>query len=492
MRRMKLITTALFLITLAGTPALRAAELRVGAATADITPALPVALWGQFELRIARTAATPLSASVVALESSQDGRTVDAAVMVSCDLVGLPNDVLALVRGEVRRRLPDLDANKIFMNAIHTHTAPVLENGHYLIPKEGVTQVDEYRAFFVQRVADAIVLAWQGRRPGSVTWGLSHAVVASNRRAAYANGSARMYGVTDVPEFLNLEGYEDHDVNVLFFWNGEGKLLAMVVEVPCPAQEVENESVVNADFWHPVRVALRRRFGPDLCVLGMVGAAGDQSPHLMYRKAADERMRKLRNLSRLDELAQRIVPAVEEAYEAVQNDRHSDAPLVHKVETIELPMRLISELEYAQARAEVDKDAALIAADPKAADRLYMRMKWSEQVIQRFEAQRSDPQPKYPMELHVLRIGDVALCTNEFELFTDYGIRIQARSKALQTFVIQLVGSHPWGSYLPTEKAVRGGDYSANVLSSVVGPEGGEILVDRTLEVINSLWPNGS
>ena len=33
------------------------------------------------------------------------------------------------------------------------------------------------------------------------------------------------------------------------------------------------------------------------------------------------------------------------------------------------------------------------------------------------------------------------LCTNEFELFTDYGIRIQARSKALQTFVIQLVGS---------------------------------------------------
>ena len=108
MRRMKLITTALFLITLAGTPALRAAELRVGAATADISPALPVALWGQFELRIARTAATPLSASVVALESSQDGRTVDAAVMVSCDLVGLPNDVLALVRGEVRRRVPEL------------------------------------------------------------------------------------------------------------------------------------------------------------------------------------------------------------------------------------------------------------------------------------------------------------------------------------------------------------------------------------------------
>jgi hypothetical protein len=109
-----------------------------------------------------------------------------------------------------------------------------------------------------------------------------------------------MYGDTNVPEFLGLEGYEDHDVNMLFFWNQDGKLIATIIEVPCPAQEVENQTTVNADFWHPVRVALRQRFGADLCVLGMVGAAGDQSPHLMYRKAAEERMRKLRNLSRMD------------------------------------------------------------------------------------------------------------------------------------------------------------------------------------------------
>jgi hypothetical protein len=197
-------------------------------------------------------------------------------------------------------------------------------------------------------------------------------------------------------------------------------------------------------------------------------------------------------LSRLDEIARRIVLAVEEAYEAVKNDRHADAPVVHKVETLTLPMRLVTELEYAQAKAECDKDAVQIATDPKSADQVYMRMKWNEDVIGRFEKQRTYPQPKYEMELHVLRIGDVALCTNEFELFTDYGIRIQARSKALQTFVIQLVGSCPWGAYLPTERAVRGGDYSANILSSVVAPEGGEILVDRTVELINSLWSNSS
>jgi hypothetical protein len=80
----------------------------------------------------------------------------------------------------------------------------------------------------------------------------------------------------------------------------------------------------------------------------------------------------------------------------------------------------------------------------------------------------------------------VAICTNQFELFTDYGIRIQSRSNALQTFVIQLAAGS--GSYLPTEKAVKGGGYSAVIQSDVVSPEGGQILVDRTVSLINDMF----
>jgi hypothetical protein len=42
---------------------------------------------------------------------------------------------------------------------------------------------------------------------------------------------------------------------------------------------------------------------------------------------------------------------------------------------------------------------------------------------------------------------------------------------------------------MPTAVAIQGGGYSAIVASSVVGPEGGRVLVDRTVELINSLWP---
>jgi len=464
-----------------------AAELLVGAASADITPDGPVAVSGQFHLRIARKVETPITANVVALESRRGDESLDTAVMVSCDVVYVPTEVLRLVREAVGKRLPKMDTKKIFLGATHTHTAPVLLPGKYAIPKKGVMQVEEYRALLVERVAKAVVQAWKNRKPGSATWGLGHAVVAYNRRAAYANGSARMYGRTDTPDFRSLEGFEDHDVGTLFFWNTEGQLIAAGVNVSCPSQEVESRTAVNADFWHPVRETLRKRYGADLCVLGWTGASGDQSPHLMYRKAADERMRRLRGLTRLEEIARRIARAVQEAYEVVKDDRHAGVPLVHKVEMLRLPMRLVKEAEYAEAKDAFEQAKAQIAKDPKAADRAHRRMKWYEVTVRRYERQKTDPKPTCEMELHVVRIGDAVVCTNAFELFTDYGIRIKARSKAVQTFVVQLVGP---GTYLPTEKAVRGGHYSAVVHSSLVGPEGGQVLVDRTVALIDSMWGN--
>jgi hypothetical protein len=310
-------------------------------------------------------------------------------------------------------------------------------------------------------------------------------VVAYNRRAIYADGSAKMYGPTTGPEFRGLEGYEDHDVGTLWVWNATGKLLALAVNVSCPSQEVESRTAIHADFWHPVRERLRAQYGDHLCVLGLTGAAGDQSPHLMYRKAADERMRRLRGLSRLEEIARRITRAVDEAYEAVVTDRQSDIPLMHQVQTIRLPMRIVSEAEYDEAKVEVERAVEEMEKDPRAADRLYRRMKWYAETVHRYEAQQSDPHPLFEMELHAVRIGDAVVCTNPFELFTEFGIRIKARSPAVQTFVIQLVGP---GSYLPTRKAVRGGHYSAIVHSSLVGPEGGQVLVDRTVELIDSMW----
>ena len=81
------IVLTIFIITLNVTADLHAEELHIGTATADITPALPVAVCGQFHLRIAETAETPLTANIIALESRDGNHSLDVAIMVSCDLV---------------------------------------------------------------------------------------------------------------------------------------------------------------------------------------------------------------------------------------------------------------------------------------------------------------------------------------------------------------------------------------------------------------------
>jgi hypothetical protein len=259
----------------------------------------------------------------------------------------------------------------------------------------------------------------------------------------------------------------------------------MAINVPCPSQVVEHRSAVNADYWHPVREKLKQRFGMDVTILGWGGASGDQSPRPLYRKKAEARMNQLRGLSDTEELARRICMAVEDAFEAVKNDRHEKVKLIHKTEILSLPVREVTQEEYLFSLSEKEKYSALIAANPESAKDHLARVTWNADVVKRYNMQKNNPNLDYKTEIHVVRIGDIALCTNQFELFTDYGLRIQARSEALQTFVIAFSGPV---TYLPTEKAVKGGGYSAVIQSGVVGPEGGQIMVERTVQLINEMF----
>ncbi|MBO9571633.1 MAG: hypothetical protein J7497_05420 [Chitinophagaceae bacterium] len=464
-----------------------AGDIYVGTATADITPKLPVALMGQFHLRIATEAETPLLANIIAVES-RDGNNSDYSIFVACDLVIISDQLLIQARETIKKRLPAVDVNKIIITATHTHTCPVTDTVlmNYPIPKEGVSQIQDYLDLFAARVSDAVVKAWENRKPGIVTWGLSHAVVGYNRRSVYADGRAVMYGATEIPEFRGMEGPEDHDVNILFFWNKMGKLIGTTVTVPCPSQEVENRNAINADYWHDVRLDLKKRFGNDLVVVGWCGAAGDQSPHVRYRQRGDERMHKLANRTRTQEIARRIGVAVQEAYDVVKTDRYDNLPVVHKYEKLQLPMRAVTEAERLDAVRNRDRAAAAIAADPSKVNELQGEKNWYGSTVALAEKQKANPALFHPTEIHAIRIGDIVICTNPFELFVDYSIQMQARSKAVQTFVVQLAGS---GGYLPTQKAKDAGGYSAVVQSTPVGPEGGMILVDKTVDLINSLWP---
>lgn len=476
----KYVTFGLAVVSLAVLAALSpayAATLHVGAASMSITPDKPVAVSGQMSTRIAREVQSEVQANALAMESREGDAVEDQAIFVACGVVYIPEEVSKKARDLLAARVADFDVKKLVMNGTHTHTGPVMREGKYRILEEDVMRPADYAEFLAGRIADAAEAAWKSRKPAKVGWGMGDAVIGYNRRSFFADGHGQMYGDISVDSFRGIEGPEDHAVEVLFFWDENDALMATAVNVVCPAQEVESLSVVNADYWHPVREGLKAKYGEDLVVVGWIGAAGDQSPHIRYRKAAEDRMRELRGLSRLDEIARRIIRAWDEAYEGAQKEKFDDVPFVHVVKTIELPRRLVTEEEYQDVQAQIAESSK----DP----RHYRRIAWHEDVLKRYEQQQAGAVPPYLMELHALRLGDVAIATNDFELYTQFGIQMKSKSPALHTFIIQLAGP---GTYVPTPFAEAGGGYSAIVQSNTVGSEGGQALVDQTVAVLKELW----
>ncbi|HUT02070.1 MAG TPA: hypothetical protein VM031_06420, partial [Phycisphaerae bacterium] len=424
------------------------APLYVGWATADITPARPVALVGQMHLRVSKGVDDPLTATALAIETrTKAGKTIEQAIMVSCDLCITWKATQEKVRQRLKLLLEGFDVEKLFLNATHTHTAPQQEDnafgGLYDVSKvKGAMKASEYREFLTARLAAAAAKAWKARAPGGMSWALGQAVVGHNRRAAYFNGRSQMYGNTNVANFDRIEGYEDHGLCLLFFFNGARKLTGMVVNVACPSQETEGMSRVSADFWHDVRQEIRKRHGKHLAVLAQCSAAGDLSPHLLFRKRAEQIMLKRKGISRRQEIALRIADAIDRVLPDAKKSIEPTAVFRHEVARVKLPVK--------QPRAQ--------------------------------PFYRCDPTD--PIEFHVLRLGETALATNPFELYLDYGVRIKARSKAVLTFVVQLSCANC--GYLPTARAVKGGGYSAD--KYIVGPKGGQVLVNETVKRINALW----
>lgn len=460
-------------LTLAGGLLAAQEQIQVGWASVDITPDRPVALAGQMHTRISKSVHDPLMATALALQTP-----TGQAVMISVDFAGR-SGILEPVRERVKARLRGFDTSTLLLHGTHTHTAPETQEGTYVLPAQGVMPIAEYREFLIARLAEAAVRAWENRKPGGVSWGLGFAEVARNRRASYTGGRTVMYGKTDREDFSHIEGYEDHAVDLLYFWDGN-KLTGVAINVSCPSQEVEGEYYVSADFWGDVRTELRKRHGPDLFIYPMTGASGDQSPHLLFRQRAEAAMLQRRGLTRTQEIARRIANAVDDVLEPARRDIRTSVPFQHRVETLRLPLRKVTEAEYEASRKEYERLLQLPETDRTRGFHLRARKR----VMDSWERQKSDP--FFPIETHVIRLGDVAIATNPFELYLDYGVRIEARSKAEQTFIVQLAcGS---GGYLPTARAVAGGSYGAGLENGPVGPEGGQVLVERTVELIGALF----
>ncbi|MEI6876779.1 MAG: hypothetical protein WCL50_16810, partial [Spirochaetota bacterium] len=419
------------------------------------------------------------------------------------------SELMASVREALAKSIPDFDSSRLVVSATHTHSAPSsYDSLQWWKHESAYLSFDDFRVTLREALVSSAIQAWKGRVPAEIGVASGLASVGHCRRPSYLDGSAEMYGSTNRPDFMGMEGPEDDHIGVIGVWKEGGELTGVLVNVPCPSQVMEATYVVSADMFGEMRRRIRADSGKDIHVLCQVGAGGDIAPRDLTVPHRDGPT--YWDEAGMVELGGRLATAVLEALPRAERDRKADPLFLHASLSPRLPLRMVSPHDYARAVAEL---AALVArepADERAPESAYSRfvkktrereklrvpgpfddknddfvlMRNLEAVIRRFEVQRVDP--KIAIEVHILRIGDTVLSTSPFELYVDYAMRIRARSPAKLTFHAQL--SCDAAGYLPTSRAVAAGGYGALIANGMVGPEGGQILVEMILLEITRLF----
>lgn len=497
-------------------------DLFVGWSMVDVTPSEPVIIRSS---TISEGVQDPITATVLAIES-RNGATSQNVIMISCDFIAIPDgsrdkadNLRDSVRAHVVKSFPDIKPEQIILNATHTHVAPHISTKSV---KEiagvelEVMPPGEYFDFITRKIASAVGDAWSSRKPGGISYGLDYAVIGHNRIQVEFSGKAQMHGNINKPEFSHIEGYQDHSMNLLYTWDKDSNLTGVAINMACTSQ-VTYGSILSSDFWANTRRELGKRLGENVYILPQSSAGGDLSPHdLIIDFRANDRMNQLKfpgletDRIRLREaLAQRISNSVTAILPYMKEVIEWNPIVKHEMEVVGLSKMIISpedvvealisypgkpdhlqidyyEEQYKKGLKEVEDNPGVKKTNAKwytGITRSHSMMKRAKRVQEHYDTQLAEP--KYYIEIHAIRIGDIAIATNPFELYLDYGIRMKARSPAIQTFVVQLAGS---GYYLPTQRSIEGRAYGAIPASNVAGPKGGQELVEHTLRLINGMW----
>ncbi len=494
-------------------------KLLIGWAEESLVPNKKVNILGQFYERISDHVETPVTATAMAICKGDQ-----KAIIVSCDLTSIKPFLLSEVRRELKELLPDFPVECLIVGATHTHTSvgysapgPIDNTKNILnefLPPErqytplvtaDETVMDGVDAlhFLTKRIAKAAKAAWDNLEEGSFVNAFGRAVVGFCRRVCYNDGSAQMWGDTNTATFTHLEGGNDSGIELLYVYGPEKKLKGIVANIACPSQILEHRSFISADYWGEVRENLRKELGDDLFLLPMCGAGGDQCPRDLVRWVQPETPINDPNIKRPDvidrvadpsmfdlsgcrRVGKRISHEILDVLEELGKPQ-ADPIFEHEVLTLDLPLRKATISQYNEAVRELEyyvqknSDKEVFNYEDNAAMYIYAG------TIARYREQQH--KETEPVEVHIIRLGDIAIATNPFELFLDYGNRMKARARAKQTFVMQLTGGAQ--GYLPTEKAEKGGHYSAYITSGRFDHVGGDLLTRKTITEINKLFEKG-
>lgn len=390
----------------------------------DITPSEPVVLAG-YANRVGSSTSIhrPLSSRCVALKAG--GQRV---CLIGNDLL----DIMPDMTQEIIRRIADetaLPAANIFVHAIHTHSAPVMEYG-------ASEANDRYIRWAIGRIVQNAVRTVVETEPYqvcSLRYGSARCDISANRRLVDLQTGV-------AAKVSNTQGTNDPEVNLLQMVNRGGIPVVTLLNYAChPVILGYDSNAVSTDYPGAARETVERALGGTAIFFN--GAAGNINPCLTDQTdpaIADQEGRKLG------------IAVVNSTLEAWKGPL--DITVRHRM--IELPYR-DQKMTAERFRNEVERR---LHEQTEFHNWQQDLRKWSAVMIDHLH--RGDVPDTCSIAVSAMSLGPAVFLLSQGEVFIEYQIRAKQNYPGRKVFFIAYANGLK--GYIPTFEAFRHKGYEVD------------------------------
>lgn len=442
----------------------RADDLKVGAASVDITPQLGTPMAGYYAERAADGVHDPLYAKVIVLE--HNGKK---AALVGLDLISTTFGIVSEARREIEATT-GIKGSDVMISATHAHTGPILQGKgdpeHPFGGRNPLTR--KYGEELPVKIAEAVRKAEQNLKPARVL--AAHGQESSicfNRRFHMTDGTVGWNPGKLNPKILKPAGTIDPDVAVVYFESDdkEGTPLATYVNYSVHLDNVGGTKF-SADLPSTVYDLLGRFKGPDMVTLYTAGCCGDVN-HVDVKWASPQGGHA--NAARMGVI---LTGEIFRTWPKLKAG--SPGALRVKTAKVKLPLPKITDEEIASARAAVAR-----MKDP-AKPVPFMELVEAFKVLD-VEARKGKPNE---VEVQVVALGNqYAWVSLPGEIFVELGLAIKQDSPFPNTIIAELANGII--GYIPSRRAYAQGNYE--VVSARCAEGSGEMLVDAAVKMLREI-----
>jgi neutral ceramidase len=400
--------------------------LRAGIARIDITPDIPVMLYGYASRKTPSEGIHDhLYARAVVFENN--GKKL---VMVSSDIGSYTDTLYTVIKKSIMEKF-GLKDSEFFLAAIHSHSSPVVS----LDPKKTGENNIQYTKSLQQKLLTLVDEAVKNLKPVNTGAGVGYSPVGSNRREMKSDGSITLG--------RNPYGPTDKEVLVFKMTDPEGKPVGAIFDYATHATSLGSVNLqISGDVLGISEQFVEQILGKDFISQVFAGASGNIDPWYRVLPSFNTENGWIPEPVLLGTLlGEEVVHVFRDTQTGSQGGEISSA-----IETIQCPRKKLDE-----------KDDELPALNQ---------------------------QKTVPVTITAAHIGDdVAFIGFNVEMLTEIGMAIKAGSPYKHTFII----THCNGSsgYLPLSSLYKEGGYEINSTHFAIGSD--EIVIKKALRMLYDL-----